>query len=82
MALTEAGERWVLHQGNINGPAFDEAHSLSRRAAEFWLRAFVAEVERRAYQKARANGWSADAATERGQALDELKRELLGDDNG
>ncbi len=47
--MTEAGKRWVAEKANEEGlPDPVEWHALSRRAAEFWIRAFVAEVEKRA----------------------------------
>ena len=77
--MTKAGNQWVDNlSAKEDSRGYEPAHALSRRAAEFWLRAFVAEVEQRSKNQ---SAYDYDAEMEEAVfwAYDELKRELLGD---
>jgi len=69
--MTEAGKKWVMARMNVywdlRGPAVGEA--------EFWLRAFCEEVERRATQFNRGYDGRADWCVS--EAFKSIKRELL-----
>ena len=57
-------------------------HALSATAAEFWLRAFCDEVEKRAMRLALANSHGVPHDpnfVDYSDAFDELRRELLGE---
>jgi hypothetical protein len=75
--MTEAGKQWVSSTIHEEDPdEWERVSALSRRAAEFWLRAFVAEVEKRA-----AALFPLSRRDAMHQAYKELTRELIGDDN-
>ena len=70
--MTEAGEKWAKRTWNY-------ADECNTRQAEFWIRALCEELQKRAARIAEET----DAADEVnlcciGDALDDLKRELLG----
>lgn len=85
--MTEAGKKWVWNIDNKRGERFDDnyAHPLSEAVAEFWIRAFYEEAEGRAREICKeedhiVHGFSLrPCISSRGQAVKELKRELLGE---
>lgn len=73
--MTEALKQWSWDRGNEeNEDKLEGAHPLSAATAEFWLRAFCSEVEKRASLKYPSGLY--DGAL--GKSMNELKRELLG----
>lgn len=72
MALTEAGEKWVADHRD---PWWRENDYIDN--AEYWFRILFDEVERRA-DKWRTPGEMQDPAGPVFNALNEIKRELLG----
>jgi len=81
--MTEAGEKWAWEQQRTKMKHYHEAPYY----AEFWLRAFVAEVNRRALADKKTdkavtfcelNGGA--CMIRHGEAFDTLTREMLGDD--
>jgi hypothetical protein len=56
------------------------AHALSSASAEFWICAFVAEVDRRAASYVQSRLFVQDCPECRDHALQEVTRDLLGDD--
>jgi hypothetical protein len=83
--MTEAGKRWAVEVQDYK-KVFDLSgvHPLDSSVAEFWVRAFCQEVERRAQElcKDHAGFFGTNGITcssSKGQALSELRRELLGE---
>jgi hypothetical protein len=76
--MTEQGEKWVARVAK-EGWWDPCANNSAEWAASLWLRAFCAEVEKRADQLSKANGHVTRGYIETGFCFDDLKRELLGD---
>jgi len=86
--ITEQGTNWVvkLAVDNAYPGRLDTAHALSSASAEFWLRAFADEVEKRAatliYADSRCVPDEDGICCHRvSEALETLKSELLGGDH-
>lgn len=74
--MTESLKQWVVEQERKVPGDYDngQVHFLSVKSAEFWIRAFCDEVEKRAKGKSPIE-WFHNLGWE----MRELKRELLGD---
>ena len=93
--MTEAGEKWVAVQirDELSGEGIAVPPSIEmtflevrQTQAEFWLRAFCAEVDRRAliicrseHSRRHLGPTKPPCDTHVGECFDKLKRELLGD---
>ena len=80
--MTEAGNKWVDEREKLAADERDWeiVHALSRRSAEFWLRAFCGAVEQRAQALALAHSHGVPHDpnfVDYSEAFDELKREFL-----
>lgn len=73
--MTEAGERWAFDCANKAWTEGDEPPAIPEHA-EFWLRAFCDEVEKRAKNRAAELGVLVDVV--RLEAFHDVRRELLG----
>ena len=78
MELTKAGEKWIEDKSEEAQSLPDYTDDWELRAnIEFWLRAFVDEVEKRADKN---QEYAPSSAIAIGQAFIDITRELLGDD--